>query len=74
MILERGPSRAEKRFKSLIKLIFEELKDAIVAGKLAPGERLFEAKLAASLKVGPVLVREALRALESARLCHLSSR
>ena len=65
MILERGPSRAEKRFKSLIKLIFEELKDAIVAGKLAPGERLFEAKLAASLKVGPVLVREALRALES---------
>jgi DNA-binding GntR family transcriptional regulator len=65
VILERGPSRAEKRFKSLIKLIFEELKDAIVAGKLAPGERLFEAKLAASLKVGPVLVREALRALES---------
>jgi DNA-binding GntR family transcriptional regulator len=41
VILERGPSRAEKRFKSLIKLIFEELKDAIVAGKLAPGERLF---------------------------------
>ena len=74
MILERGPSRAEKRFKSLIKLIFEELKDAIVAGKLAPGERLFEAKLAASLKVGSrVLVREALRALESAGLCHLSA-
>ena len=46
-------------------LFSKKLKEAIVAGKLAPGERLFEAKLAASLKVGPVLLREALRALES---------
>ncbi|HEX9264241.1 MAG TPA: GntR family transcriptional regulator, partial [Candidatus Binatia bacterium] len=65
MILGRGSGRAEKRFKSLTKLLFEELKEAIVAGKLAPGERLFEAKLAASLKVGPVAIREALRALET---------
>jgi DNA-binding GntR family transcriptional regulator len=65
VILGRGSSRAEKRFKSLTKLLFEELKEAIVAGKLAPGERLFEAKLAASLKVGPVAIREALRALET---------
>jgi len=65
VILGRGSGRAEKRFKSLTKLLFEELKEAIVAGKLAPGERLFEAKLAASLKVGPVAIREALRALET---------
>jgi DNA-binding GntR family transcriptional regulator len=64
VILGSRVNRAEKRFKSLIKLLFEELKEAIVAGKLAPGERLDEQKLAASLKVGPVALREALRALE----------
>ena len=65
MILGRGANRAEKRFKSLTKLLFEKLKEAIVAGNFAPGERLFEAKLAASLKVGQVVIREALRALEA---------
>lgn len=64
MILGSRVNRAEKRFKSLMKLLFDELKEAIVAGKLAPGERLDEQKLAASLKVGPVALREALRALE----------
>ncbi|HEY7218983.1 MAG TPA: GntR family transcriptional regulator [Candidatus Binatia bacterium] len=64
MILGSRVNRTEKRFKSLIKLLFEELKEAILAGKLAPGERLDEAKLATSLKVGPVALREALRALE----------
>jgi DNA-binding GntR family transcriptional regulator len=64
VILGSRVNRTEKRFKSLIKLLFEELKEAILAGKLAPGERLDEAKLATSLKVGPVALREALRALE----------
>ena len=64
-MLDHGSNRAEKRFKSLTKVVFEEIKDAILAGKLAPGERLFEAKLAASLKVGPVAVRESLRSLEN---------
>jgi DNA-binding GntR family transcriptional regulator len=64
VILGSRVNRAEKRFKSLMKLLFDELKEAIVAGKLAPGERLDEQKLAASLKVGPVALREALRALE----------
>ena len=64
MILGSRVNRTEKRFKSLIKLLSEELKEAIVAGKFPPGERLDEAKLAASLKVGPVALREALRALE----------
>jgi DNA-binding GntR family transcriptional regulator len=64
VILGSRANRAEKRFKSVIKLLFEELKEAILAGKLAPGEHLDEGKLATSLKVGPVALREALRALE----------
>jgi DNA-binding GntR family transcriptional regulator len=65
VILGSGANRAEKRFKSLTKLLSEKLKEAIVAGKITPGERLEENDLAASLKVGPVALREALRALEA---------
>ncbi len=65
MILGRGVTRAEKRFKSLTKLLIEKLKEAIVKGKLTPGEPLAETQLAASLKVGQVALREALRALEA---------
>jgi DNA-binding GntR family transcriptional regulator len=65
LILGRRASRAEKRFKSLTKLLVEKLKEAIVEGKLAPGEPLAQAELAASLKVGPAALREALRKLES---------
>jgi DNA-binding GntR family transcriptional regulator len=65
VILGSGANRAEKRFKSLTKLLSEKLKEAIVAGKIGPGERLEENSLAASLKVGPVALREALRALEA---------
>ncbi len=62
----KGPiSRVEKRFRSLTKLLADELKDAIVAGKLAPGERLSEEKLAGSLKVSRVPLHEALRRLEA---------
>lgn len=57
--------RVEKRFRSLTKLLAEELKEAIVAGKLAPGERLSEEKLAGSLKVSRVPLHEALRRLET---------
>ena len=65
MILGRGVTRAQKRFKSLTKLLIEKLKEAIVNGKLVPGEVIAETQLAASLKVGPVALREALRGLES---------
>ncbi|MGH7852127.1 MAG: GntR family transcriptional regulator [Candidatus Binatia bacterium] len=65
MILGRGARGAEKRFKSLTRLLIEKLKEAIVSGKFAPGEPLAETQLAASLKVGPVALREALRALEA---------
>lgn len=61
----KRPSRAERQFRSLTKLLAEELKTAIITGKLAPGERLSEEKLAASLKVSRVPLREALRRLEA---------
>src|SRR2546427_5837817 len=64
-MMMRRPSRVEKRFRSLTRLLAEELKTAIITGKLAPGERLSEEKLASSLKVGRVPLREALRRLEA---------
>ena len=64
-MMMRWPSRVEKRFRSLTRLLAEELKTAIITGKLAPGERLSEEKLASSLKVGRVPLREALRRLEA---------
>lgn len=64
-MIKRRPSRIEKRFKSLRRLLSEELRRAIVTGKLAPGERVSEEKLAASLNVGRVPLREALRRLEA---------
>src|SRR5436309_14795713 len=60
-----GATRAEKRFKSLTKLLREKLREAIIEGKFAPGERLSEETLATSLHVGKVALREALRSLES---------
>ena len=64
-MIGRAQDRVEKRFRSLTKLIAEELKGAIATGKLKPGERLFEEQLAASLKVSRVPLREALRRLEA---------
>jgi DNA-binding GntR family transcriptional regulator len=65
VIIGNRADRAEKRFKSLTNLLTEKLKEAIVSGQVAPGERLDEISLAASLKVGPVALREALRTLEA---------
>ena len=64
-MIGRGEDRAEKRFRSLTKLIAEELKQAISAGKLAPGEKLSEEQLISSLNVSRVPLREALRRLEA---------
>lgn len=64
-MIRRKPSRTERRFTSLTRMLAEELKTGIITGKLAPGERLAEETLASSLKVGRVPVREALRRLEA---------
>ena len=63
--MTKRPSRVERQFRSLTKLLVEELKTAMITGKLAPGERLSEEKLAASLKVSRIPLREALRRLET---------
>ncbi|MGB7950710.1 MAG: GntR family transcriptional regulator [Candidatus Binatia bacterium] len=60
-----GPSRAEKKFKSLTRLLTEKLRESIIKGKLTPGERISEETLAPSLHVGRVVLREALRSLEA---------
>jgi DNA-binding GntR family transcriptional regulator len=66
-------SRAEKQYRSITKLIVEELRQAILTGRLAPGERLSEEKLAASLKVSPVPLRDALRRLEAEGYVNIAS-
>ena len=60
-----GSSRAEKKFKSLTKLLTEKLRESIIKGKLAPGETIAEETLASTLNVGRVVLREALRSLET---------
>ena len=52
-------------FHSIINLVAEELRGAIATGKIAPGNRLAEAQLALSLKVGRVPLHDALRQLEA---------
>src|SRR5712692_4901569 len=64
-MIGRRPSRVERRFTSLTRLLADLLKTAITTGKMPPGERLSEEKLAASLNVGRVPLREALRRLEA---------
>ena len=65
LIAKRTTCGSEKQFHSMIKLVADELRDAIAAGKIAPGSRLAEGQLALSLKVGRVPLRDALRRLES---------
>ncbi|HXV81559.1 MAG TPA: GntR family transcriptional regulator [Candidatus Binatia bacterium] len=60
-----GAGRAEKKFKSLTKALTEKLRESIVSGKFAPGDKLSEETLSASLHAGRVAVREALRLLET---------
>ena len=51
-------------YKPLRELVFEVLREAIISGQLAPGERLMEIQLAEELGVSRTPVREAIRKLE----------
>ncbi|HHW10968.1 MAG TPA: GntR family transcriptional regulator [Firmicutes bacterium] len=51
-------------YKPLRELVFETLREAIIGGKLKPGERLMEVQLAEELGVSRTPVREAIRKLE----------
>lgn len=58
------PSLEQLRFRSLAETAAQALRDAIISGKLKPGERLIEQKLAADLGIGQPTLREALKELE----------
>jgi DNA-binding GntR family transcriptional regulator len=58
-------NRTERRFAAAVKLAADKLKEAIIAGRFAPGQPLIEEQLATLLKTGSVVLREALRTLEA---------
>ncbi len=51
-------------YKPLRELVFESLREAIIQGRLKPGERLMEMQLAEEMGVSRTPVREAIRKLE----------
>ncbi len=55
-------------------VVFNTLRDAILTGKLEPGERLMENQLAEKLGVSRTPIREALRMLELENLVELTPR
>lgn len=63
------PSLSEPvRSESLVDIVTKRLEEAIVSGELAPGTRILEQSLAASLQVSRGPLREAIRRLEGRRL------
>lgn len=53
-----------EEYKPLRDIVFEAMREMIVSGKLAPGERLMEIQLAEEMGVSRTPVREAIRKLE----------
>ncbi|MFZ5642753.1 MAG: GntR family transcriptional regulator [Bacillota bacterium] len=51
-------------YKPLREMVFESLREAIIQGRLKPGERLMEMQLADEMGVSRTPVREAIRKLE----------
>lgn len=51
-------------YKPLREMVFESLREAIIQGRLIPGERLMEIQLAEEMGVSRTPVREAIRKLE----------
>ena len=63
-------SQAKKRVLPIRKRVYEDLKTAILSGRLDPEERLTEEHLAETLGVSRTPIREALYKLESEGLVH----
>ncbi|MBE9181167.1 GntR family transcriptional regulator [Oculatella sp. LEGE 06141] len=57
-----------QRNKSLHEQTYQALRDSILAGELAPGDRLIELQLAEQLKVSRTPIREAIRQLQREEL------
>lgn len=53
-----------ENYKPLREIVFETMREAIINGDLAPGERLMEVQLAEEMGVSRTPVREAIRKLE----------
>lgn len=58
-------TKIEKTAASLRQQVIERLRDAVISGRLSPGQRLTERELTESLGVSRTVVREALRQLEA---------
>src|SRR3954462_12762351 len=56
---------ARRSTAPLRKQVLEDLREAIISGRLAPGVRLIERELIGMLEVSRTVVREALRQLQS---------
>ena len=65
---------ASNEYLPLRDVVFNTLRDAILTGKLLPGERLMENHLAEQLGVSRTPIREALRMLEQEKLVELIPR
>jgi DNA-binding GntR family transcriptional regulator len=61
-------------YKPLSEVIFDTLREAIIAGELKPGERLMEVQLAEKMGVSRTPVREAIRKLELEDLVNMVPR
>jgi DNA-binding GntR family transcriptional regulator len=53
---------------------FDEIRDAIISGRIVPGARLIERELCDALKISRASVREVLRRLEAERLISVEPR
>lgn len=60
----RFPTMKLDQYKPLRDIVFDALKEAILTGRLKPGERLMEVQLAEEMGVSRTPVREAIRKLE----------
>jgi len=70
MISETSPQKIPKtsETKTLSEQVFNDLKDAIIAGELTQGSKITEDGLSKSYGISRGPLREALRRLEAARL------
>ncbi|MEO6509402.1 MAG: GntR family transcriptional regulator [Nocardioides sp.] len=63
----------DTRYRTLGEMVYESIKSAILTGALAPGERLRQESLAASLQVSRIPVRSALLQLDAEGLVSFRS-
>lgn len=65
IVSDDGGMNMEQMPKTRTEWVYEQLKESILMGKLAPGERLVVDQLAREMGTSPIPVRETLRRLEA---------